>query len=200
MITAHSARSIRRRGSSSDGKNDPDAQLRDPQLDVTGRGRQQPRTGTRCAGSSGSSVRSCGAAPIAAVSSASISSCIPASSSRRNNSFGVTLTEPREQLRNSAIIVMGHRVVLLNELLGRFSPRVTRWPTHQVDRPPTYTTSRDANLPPSARSCTPCQLTNGQPVTDRLPICSGPPLAGRSVLGRPRRRCLPGAQPCTAVT
>src|ERR1700750_2691642 len=47
---------------------------------------------------------------------------------------------------------MGHRVVLLNELLGRFSPRVTRWPTHGVDPLATYTTSRDANCAvPGAR-------------------------------------------------
>jgi hypothetical protein len=39
----------------------------------------------------------------------------------------------------------GVRLVLLSESLGRFSPRVTRWPTHQVDPLATYTNSRDAN-------------------------------------------------------
>jgi hypothetical protein len=59
--------------------------------------------------------------------------------------LGYVAAETREQVSNAGIIVMGHRVGLLNELLGRFSPRVTRWPTPQVDPRPTYTTPRDAN-------------------------------------------------------
>ena len=43
MITAHNARSTRRRGSSSSGKNEPVTQLRDADFDIAGRGRQQLR-------------------------------------------------------------------------------------------------------------------------------------------------------------
>ena len=43
MMTANSAWSTRRRRSSSEGKNDPAAELRDPQLQITRRGRQRPR-------------------------------------------------------------------------------------------------------------------------------------------------------------
>ena len=86
MITPHRALSTRRRGSSSDGKNDPTRTFgirssTSPAGVDSSRDRDPLRWFERV------SIRSCGAAPIAAVSSASISSCIPASSSRRNSSF-----------------------------------------------------------------------------------------------------------------
>ena len=46
MTTAYRAWSIRRRGSSSDGKNDPCAQLRDRQVQIAGLRRQHPRAVT----------------------------------------------------------------------------------------------------------------------------------------------------------
>ena len=50
MTTAQSARSMRRRGSSRDGKNDALAELGDVQLDVAGLGRQQPGAGAVAVG------------------------------------------------------------------------------------------------------------------------------------------------------
>ena len=64
----------------------PDPHLRDPQLDIARRRRQQPAAAAVALvrPGIGALVR---AAPITAVNSASISSCMPASSSRRNSSF-----------------------------------------------------------------------------------------------------------------
>ncbi len=72
MTTANSAWSIRRRRSSRDGKNEPVRSLgmrssRSPAVVVSTRGREPLRWAVR------DLVRSCGAAPIVAVNSASIS-------------------------------------------------------------------------------------------------------------------------------
>jgi hypothetical protein len=71
MTTANSAWSIRRRRSSSEGKNDPVRSLgirssRSPAVVLSTRGREPLRWEVRA------SVRWCGPAPITAVSSASI--------------------------------------------------------------------------------------------------------------------------------
>ena len=85
MITACSATSMRRRGASSAGKNDPVRVLgiftvTSPTPVVTVLSRVPLRCVVRV------SVRSCGPAPINAVASASTSSCSIAASSRRINS------------------------------------------------------------------------------------------------------------------
>ena len=111
----------------------PDPQLRDPQLDVTGRRRQQ-----------------CGSGPVALVG-AGVGSFVGLSADHRGE-LGVdqvlhsSFEQPAEQvLRLSPSPRRANRsatrassswviaCVLLSESLGRFSPRVTRWPTHEVD-------------------------------------------------------------------
>ena len=85
MITAHRALSTRRRGSSSDGKNDPTRTL-GIRSSTSPAGVDNRRVLDPLRWLMRASVRSWGSAPITAVSSASIRSCIPCSSSRRNRS------------------------------------------------------------------------------------------------------------------
>ena len=135
MITAHNARSTRRRGSSNDGKNDPTRTFgirssMSPAGVDSNRDRDPLRWFERV------SIRSCGSAPIAAVSSASISSCIPCCNSRRNNSR----PHPHPgapKVRNSGIIIMGHRV---NTFLSEFFVVLTKGHTmaHPTGGPRRY--------------------------------------------------------------
>ena len=99
------------------------------------------------------SVRSCGSAPIAAVSSASISSCIPRFEQPAEQLLGVAVTQAREQVGNSGIIVMGHRVVSfsVSAFAGLTKGHAMAHPP--VDPSPTYTTSRDANDPGHGDRC-----------------------------------------------
>jgi len=53
MTTAQRARSIRRRGSRSAGKNEPERSFGDAQLDVAGLGREQPAPGAVAVGRPG---------------------------------------------------------------------------------------------------------------------------------------------------
>jgi hypothetical protein len=88
MITAHKARSIRRRGSSSSGKNEPERSFGIPiSTSPAGVDTSFGRCPLRCATRSG--VRSPGAAPIVAVNSASINSCKAAA---KNRTMTTTIT------------------------------------------------------------------------------------------------------------
>ncbi len=81
--------------------------------------------------------------------------------------LGVTITESTDQVGNSGIIVMGHRVVSLSECFRRSHQESRDGPPHRVD-PATYTTSWDTNHPTDAR------LRRGREnrlfVLDELPV------------------------------
>ncbi len=144
MITAHNARSTRRRGSSSEGRNEPTRTL-------------GIRSCTSPAGVDSvldrpplrwfvlDSVRSCGAAPIAALSSSSINSCSAMRTTSRNSSLvspsASTSANAADSRASSTWAIVWH---LLYELCGRNSLRVTRWPALSTDPPPTSTTRWDA--------------------------------------------------------
>ena len=166
----------------------PDPHLRDPQLDVTRRCRQQPGPG-----------------PVALVR-AGLDPLVRRGADRRGE-LGVdqllhpvlaaaggtapSVSPSPSRASRSATRASSSWVIvwfLLNELLGRFSPRVTRWPTHQVDPSPTYTTSRDAN---SGVSCVRpgCQGPLGASVLRAAGVGQGgAPAAkrGRTTLTNPR--------------
>ena len=96
-------RSIRRRGSSRDGKNDPARSLgicssTSPAVVVSVRGREPLRWVVRL------SVRSCGCAPIAAVASASISSWYIVSAACRIRSSTSAAFEHLQHLKQGRLV------------------------------------------------------------------------------------------------
>ena len=106
----------------------PDPNLRDPQLDIAGRGRQHPRAGAVPLVRSGlaafvwSGTDRGGQLGVDQVLHALLEQ--PA-----EQFLAVTIPEARQQVSNSGIIIMGHRVGLSFVSTWSFSPRVTRWPT-----------------------------------------------------------------------
>jgi hypothetical protein len=95
ITTACSATSMRRRGASSDGKNDPERTfgiftVRSPAVVATSLSRVPLRWVVRL------SVRSCGPAPMCAVASASTSACSIVCSSRR-------ISSPESALRSASV-------------------------------------------------------------------------------------------------
>jgi len=110
MITAHNALSIRRRGSSNSGKNDPVHSLGIPtSTSPAGVDTSLGRCPLRCAVRSG--VRSPGSAPIRADSSASINSCsaVATISARRGGQRGVGAGQLIGEFGQGRLQV-GHRV------------------------------------------------------------------------------------------
>ena len=191
-VASPASRSTRRRGSSSDGKNDPVRVLgiatctSPASVDtVSGRG--------RCADSFRVSVRWCAAAPIRAVSSSSISSCNAPAKRSRNRVRVVSVDQASGHRCHGCIIGSGHRGGnSACELCGRNSlrshdgrPRQRTRPLHPP-RPGTPTIAHGlagevAVGPPLHKWAG--HLEAGGDLADRPPVVDDEPSDGETVSG-----------------
>jgi hypothetical protein len=117
MITAHNALSTRRRGSSRDGVEAPDTQLRDPQLHIACRRRQG--TGPRTVALVGASVGALVGLSTDRSRQLGVDQVLhPPLHQTTEQVSRVGITKPGNKVSNSGIIFTGHRVV---------SPSVITW-------------------------------------------------------------------------
>ena len=143
MITAHNARSTRRRGSSSDGKNDPTRTLgirssTSPAGVDNIRGRAPLRWFDRV------SVRSCGPAPIAGGELDVDQVLQPLLQQPRNRSRPVTAQSSTSSANRASWSWAIVRLLSSSRIMN--SLRVPRWPFRVTDRGPSYTTRRDVTF------------------------------------------------------
>jgi hypothetical protein len=130
VLATTTRRSIRRRGSSKAGKNDPSPHFRDAQLHVAGLGRQQPGAGAVAVG--GALV-----APGAdARGGFGVDQGCSTSPERLADDVEVAVGAQCIQQLRQGRLVEGHRGGLLGVHLGRDTLSFTRWPS------PCYSTGR----------------------------------------------------------